>query len=100
MRSTAKTILFSRVKHGNQVRQWPVAVFNSAAQAKSHVGLIKLAYTSANVDMARNLDKRTPITEDGKLQTLPEFSVVVIPYNPVPGMDDGEDLKDESEVTV
>jgi hypothetical protein len=74
-------------------------VFPNTPRAKSHVGLIKLAYSTGNADMARSLDKRTPVTEDGKLEGLPEFSVMTIPYDPAPGVGDDDELKDESDVT-
>lgn len=96
-RSTSKVILFSRVTVDKKVHQWPVAVFNDHPSARTHATLIKMAHASGNAELAKRLDGKTVVTEDGKLADGLKFSIVEVPYAPQP--DFGQDDSIESDET-
>lgn len=85
MKSRNKTILFSSITVNKVKRQWPTAVFNTPADAKSYAGMIRLAHASGNAEMAKALDPRTAVGEDGKLHPDVKFSLFTVPYAPTPG---------------
>jgi hypothetical protein len=80
--STAKVILFSRIKDGSKTVQWPVAVFNKHADARSFATILSMAHKSGDVETARQMDARTAVTDDGKLVPGLRFSIVEVPYSP------------------
>jgi hypothetical protein len=84
MRAASKTILFARHAAGTKVTQHPIAVFASPASAKTYASVLTGAYKSGDVDSVRRLDPQTPLTDDGKLPSLPKFSAVVAVYEPLP----------------
>jgi hypothetical protein len=81
-RSTAKVILFSRVKDGNKTVQWPTAVFNNHEDAKSFATILSMAHKSGDVKTAQAMDAKTPVDGDGKLVAGLRFSIVEVPYSP------------------
>jgi|SRR5271168_954895 len=81
-RSTAKVILFSRVKVATKVHQWPTAVFNSHEDARQFATILMMAHKSGDVTAATAMDSRTAVAEDGKLVTGLKFSIAEVPYSP------------------
>lgn len=91
-RSTSKVILFSRVTSGKAVHQWPVAVFNTHPDARTYATFIKMAHQGGNVEMAKRLDPKTQVTDDGKLMDGLRFSIVEAPYSPAPDLGDDDTI--------
>jgi hypothetical protein len=89
-RSTTKTILFARATHGKVVRQWPVAVFNDTAAAKSYATFLKLAYKSQDDETIAVLDPSAFRQEDGTPVYDTKWSVTEVPYSPAPDFTEDE----------
>lgn len=85
MKASSKTVLFSRITVNKTVHQWPVGVFANSTSAKTYAAYVKMAHSSGLVDLAKKLDPKTRVTEDGKLMPGVKFSVVTLPYEPSPG---------------
>lgn len=92
--STEKTILFARAVDGKVTHQWPVATFNTPAQAKSYAGLIRLGHKSGSKDMILALDPSHKLDADGAPLTDVKFAMTTVPYNPTPdiGADDDTEV--------
>ena len=95
-RSTAKVILFSRIKDGNKTVQWPTAVFNTHEDAKSFATILSMAHKSGDVATAKAMDPKTAVTEDDKLVAGLRFSIVEVPYSPAASLA-ASDMLDEPE---
>lgn len=81
-RSTAKVILFSKVKHEGKLHQWPTAVFNSHEDARNFATVLMMAHKSGDVASATKMDPRTAVNGDGKLIAGLKFSIAEVPYSP------------------
>jgi hypothetical protein len=96
MKAATKTILFSRVTISKAVHQHPVAVFSREPDAKAYAVLLNTAHKSGNVEMAKQLDAKTALAEDGTLIPGIKFALVTVPYAPTLA-DSGDDLfKDDN----
>jgi hypothetical protein len=65
--------------------------------AKTYAAYIKMAHSAGQVDLAKKLDPKTRVTDDGVLMPGVKFSLTTIPYEPSPG--DGisdDDISEES----
>lgn len=89
--STEKTILFARATDGKVTHQWPVAVFNQPAQAKSYAGMLKLAYSTGSAEAIKALDANAKKGADEKHLTGVKYSMVTVPYAPTPEFGDDDD---------
>lgn len=85
MRAQSKVILFSRATIGKAVHNHPVAVFGKDAEAKAYAVMINTAIKSGNVEMAKSLDAKTHLNEDGTLVPNVKFALVTVPYAPTFG---------------
>lgn len=85
MKATAKTVLFSRVTINKAVHQWPVGVFANPTSAKTYAAYIKMAHSSGNAELAKKLDPKTRVGEDGTLVPGLKLSLLTLPYEPSPG---------------
>ena len=99
-RSTAKVILFSRVKDGNKTVQWPTAVFNNHDDAKSFATILSMAHKSGDVATAKAMDAKTVVTEDGKLHPGLRFSITEVPYSPAASLAASDMLDADETPTV
>lgn len=95
-RSNDKAILFCRITHNKQTRQYPVAVFNDVAQAKGFVTFLHLAHKSGDVATAKKLDPKTLVDESGKLVSGAKWSVATVPYAPVVEIEETPELEEMS----
>jgi hypothetical protein len=95
-KSTAKVILFSRVTVDKKVHQWPTAVFNDHAHAKTYATTLSVAYKSGDVDGVKSMDKNMPLDSDGKLIPGLRFSIAEVPYDPSPALS-ANDMFDDDE---
>lgn len=98
-RSTAKVILFSRVTVDKKVHQWPVAVFNNHPDARTYATLVKMAHAAGNVELAKSLDPKTVVTDDGKLADGLKFSIVEVPYAPQPDFSKDDTIESDETPT-
>lgn len=89
-KSLTKVVLFATSRHDKKVYQHPVASFNSEATAKSYAMILRLAHRSGDVVMAKELDPRVQLTGDGELIADTKWSMVTLPYEPEPSVDDDE----------
>lgn len=94
--STEKTILFARALDGKVTHQWPVAVFNQPAQAKSYAGMLRLAYSTGSPEAIKALDPNAKKGADEKHLTGVKYSLVTVPYAPTPAFADEDDAEAES----
>lgn len=94
--STYKVILFSRVTVDKKTHQWPTAVFNKHADAKTFATILSVAHKSGDVETAVKMDPRAAVDADGKLVPGLRFSIVEVPYAPTAsfGTDDMFDAPD------
>lgn len=90
MKSTSKTVLFTTASDGRKTIQWPVAVFNDQASAKSFAAFLRLAVKAGNVDVVKVLDPSVKLTEEGKLHANMKYSVIDLPYAPTPELPEDE----------
>jgi hypothetical protein len=97
--STKKSILFARAADGKAVHQWPVAVFNEPAQAKSYAGMVKMAHSAGSDEMVKALDPAHKLDADGKPLTGVKWSIVTVPYAPTPSFEDDE-VTDETQAST
>jgi hypothetical protein len=95
-RSTAKVILFSRIKDGNKTVQWPTAVFNTHEDARGFATILSMAHKSGDAKTAQAMDAKTPVDGEGKLITGLRFSIVEVPYSPAASLA-ASDMLDEPE---
>lgn len=95
-KSIAKTVLFTTVKDGRTVHQWPTAVFNGPANAKAYATFLSLAHRSGDVEAARKLDKGTKVGEDGRLLPGVRFSMVTVAYEPSPDLSEDDVVSDDT----
>jgi hypothetical protein len=91
----AKAILFTRVVHDRKTHQWPTAVFGNAEQAKQYAVFLHIAHVNGDAVMARKLDAKTILNEDGTLAKGAKFAVQTVAYNPVPDTGVSEDFEME-----
>lgn len=97
MKASSKTVLFSRITVNKAVHQWPIGIFANPTSAKTYAAYVKMAHSSGLVELAKKLDPKTRLTEDGKLMPGVKFSIVTLPYEPSPGDGIGDDdLTEES----
>lgn len=91
--SKDKAILFARATVGKTPHLWPVAAFNTAADARSYAGMLKLAYQVGHQETIKALDPSAVRGEDGNAVPGTRWSVKVIPYAPSAdlGIDDDDD---------
>ena len=82
MKAANKTILYSRVTIDKRVHNHPIAVFANEADAAAYAMLIMTAHKSGNAEMAKQLDSKTALAEDGTLIPGIKFSRVTVPYAP------------------
>lgn len=88
--SRDKTILFARAVEGKAVHQWPVAVFNTPADARTYVAFLRLAQTSGNAELQLALDPAHRKGEDGAPLPDVKWSLVTVAYAPTPALADDE----------
>lgn len=91
-RSTDKTVLFCLGKDGSKATQWPVAVFNKPDEARSYATILRLAYRSGDLAAVKSLDPQARYKADGTLLADVKFSTLTLPYAPMPGMPDDDDV--------
>jgi hypothetical protein len=99
-RSTAKVILFSRIKDGTKTVQWPTAVFNTHDDAKSFATILSMAHKSEDVATAKAMDAKTAVGEDGKLVKGLRFSITEVPYSPAASLAASDMLDDPEAPTT
>lgn len=100
MKAAQKTILFSRVTVAKTVHMWPVGVFANPTSAKTYAAYLKMAHGSSNVDMAKSLDPKTRLAEDGTLIPGLKLSIQTVAYEPTPSAGAGGDDVVEEEATA
>lgn len=99
-RSTAKVILFSKVKHENKLHQWPTAVFNSHEEARNFATVLMMAHKSGDAESARKMDPHTALGGDGKLIAGLKFSIVEVPYSPSAAIGSDDIFEDDPKPAV
>lgn len=88
--STKKVILFARAVDGKVTHQWPVAVFNNTAGAKSYASMLRIAYKSESPEAIAVLDPSHKKDSDGKALAEIKWSMLEVPYAPQPTFGDDE----------
>lgn len=89
-KATSKTILFGTATHNKVRRQWPIAVFANAGEARSYVTFLKLAYRSNDLGAIKALDPQHYAAEDGTPVKDTKWSVTTVPYAPLPELDESD----------
>ena len=89
--SKDKAILFGRASVGKTPHLWPIAVFNTERDARSHVALLRIAYKASHDDLIKQLDPAAVRDENGNAILDTRWSVKVVPYAPVLEPDEAED---------
>lgn len=84
MKAQTKVVLFARHTAGNKVSQHPVATFGDDKRARQYANALHMAYKGENIEHVKQLDPSAPISEDGKLPSVPKFAVTPLPYDPDP----------------
>lgn len=97
MRATSKVILFGKATAGKALHQWPIAVFAKTDEARAYATFLKLAYRAKDADAIAALDPgHAKDANDEPLYTA-KWSMVTVPYAPLPEMDaDDEAATDET----
>lgn len=100
MRATAKTILFGKATHDRKIHQWPVAVFARPDDAKGYAAFLRLAYRAKDDEAIKGLDPKCATDAEGKPLYDTKWSMVTVPYAPLPEMDsDDSAVTDETPTT-
>lgn len=100
MRATSKVILFGRATHERKVHQWPVAVFAKTDDARAYATFLRLAYRAKDEGAIAALDPGHAKTSDDKIIFEVKWSMVTVPYAPLPEMDaDSDAATDETPTT-
>lgn len=100
MRATSKVILFGRATHERKVHNWPIAVFAKTDDARGYATFLRLAYRAKDDGAITALDPNH--AKDGNDKPLydTKWSMVTVPYAPLPEMDTDDDAaKDETPTT-
>lgn len=89
-RSTEKVVLFTQAKDGRNIKLWPVAVFPGPVQAKGFATILRLSYRANDSEAVKKLDPAVRLAESGDLLKDVKLSLVTLPYDPVPDLEEGE----------
>lgn len=82
-------ILHAVGKVDGKVHRWVVGVFANERLLRSHVGLLNIAYKTADAKLITQLDPHSPATDKTGPATEVKFSKSTAQYNPqAPGLDD------------
>lgn len=84
-----REVLHAAGKLDGKAHRWVVGVFANESRLRAHVGLLNLAYRSADKDLVKALDPHSPATDATGPATDVKFSKTTVQYNPeAPGLDD------------
>lgn len=98
--SKDKTILFANATHNKARHLWPVAVFNEPASAKSYATFLRLAYRSGDVGAIAALDPAAHKDDEGVPLKDVKWSMVTVPYAPMPTFDEDDAAVEEGAATA
>lgn len=100
MRATSKVVLFGRATHDKKLHQWPIAVFAKTDDARAYATFLRLAYRAKDDAAITALDPNFAKGADDKPLYDTKWSMVTIPYAPLPEMDtDSDAATDETPTT-
>jgi hypothetical protein len=100
VKSTQKAVLFAQVTHDRKTHRWPVAVFNTAKDAKQYAVFMYMAHQSGDAVLAAQLDPKTVLADDGAIVKGTKWNVVEVPYAPVPDVGIEDEVASEEPATV
>jgi hypothetical protein len=87
-RSAQKAVLFGRATHNGQHHFWPIAAFNTPADARKFAAFLKMAYMAGNNAVIKDLDPAAPFHEEGFPVEPVRWSVKIVPYAPSAALGD------------
>lgn len=97
MKASKKTILFAKATHERKVHQWPVAVFAQPDEARAYATFLRLAYRAKDAESIAALDPQYAKDTEGAPLYDTKWSLVTVPYSPMPELDgDDSAAKDET----
>lgn len=100
MKASSKTVLYCKLTHDRKVFQWPVAVFPNTDDARAYATFLRLAYRAKDHESILALDPTCAKDADGKPLEGAKWSMLTLPYAPVPELDtDDTAVADETPTT-
>jgi len=100
MRATSKVILFGKATYNKKLYQWPIAVFAKTDDARAYATFLRLAYRAKDEGAIAALDPSHAKTDDNAIIFDVKWSMVTVPYAPLPEMDTDADAATEETPTT